>query len=478
MQAGIYGGKPSIDWYKDELRRTVENLHNHIFKYKRDEDGQFVFTLSEGKLAREFGLTTDRISGKRLQEVLQLCSEDIMTMYEKAYEGHVLEYESAMGERIFTTTLSPIVEQGRVVEVVGSSTDITERKRMERELQEAEELYRSLVEDTLVGVYIAYVNEHSFVYVNPRMAEMFGYTQEDMMRLGAVDLVVPEEREIVLKNQSRRCKGDRSPIRYQFHGLRSDGSIVHLEVLQKTTSYKGKPAVIGILQDITERKRAEEMVRKSELLSVIGQLAAGVAHEIRNPLTSLKGFLQLMYSQQQEKQQYFHIMVSELNRIEKIISEFLVLAKPQDIAFKERDVVPMLEHIIVLAETHAVMHNVRIVTRYEPDPPSVMCEENQLKQVFLNLLKNAIEAMPNGGEVHVGVRREGDTVVISFRDQGCGIPEDRLARLGEPFYTTKENGTGLGLMVSYRIIHNHGGTISVTSREQQGSTFEVRLPVG
>ena len=137
----------------------------------------------------------------------------------------------------------------------------------------------------------------------------------------------------------------------------------------------------------------------------------------------------------------------------------------------------MLEHIIVLAETHAVMHNVRIFIHHEPNLPAVMCEENQLKQVFLNLLKNAIEAMPDGGEVHVSVRREEDTVVISFRDQGCGIPEDRLARLGEPFYTTKENGTGLGLMVSYRIIHNHGGTISVTSQLHQGSTFEVRLPV-
>ncbi|MED2006796.1 PAS domain S-box protein [Brevibacillus borstelensis] len=475
MQAQERDGKQAIDLYRDELRRTIQNVHNLIFKYKRGEDGSFIFTLSEGKLARDFGLTTESIGQKKLQEILLTCNEEkILPLYERAYAGQIVEYEASIGDRIFTTTLAPITDSGDVVEVVGSLTEITERKQMERELKETEELYRSLVEDTLVGVYIAYVNEPGFVYVNPHMADMFGYTQEELMKLGMDEVILPVE---TADEKTNSHENTSHSMRYPFRGLRKDGSTVELEVLQKTTVYKGLPAVIGILLDVTERKQAEEMLRKSEMLSIIGQLAAGVAHEIRNPLTSLEGFLHLLQSRYEDKPKYYDIMLSELNRIEHIVSEFLVLAKPHNVVFNLHDIRPMLEQIILLAETHAIMHDVQIVTKYDADLPPVRCEENQLKQVFLNLLKNAIEAMPDGGEVHVEVEREDNVVVVRFRDHGCGIPEDRLPKLGEPFFTTKEKGTGLGLMVSYKIINSLGGKITVKSKEREGSTFEVRLPV-
>ncbi len=461
-----------------ELSRIVENLYNVIFTYSRNEDGDFVMTMLEGKLAKECGLTHEK-QGIKLQDALKMCNEaDLMPYFEKAFTGEMVEYESSIGDRTFFTTLSPVSKDGEVVEVVGSTTDITERKQMEQALQEAELLYRSLVENTLVGVYIAYVEDKGFVYVNPRMADIFGYDQTEIVEMSAVDLVIPEDREVVRMNQRRRMNGDRSRIVHQFRGLRKDGSVISVEVIQNTMTYKGKPAVIGMLLDTTDRRHAEEMVRKSEMLSVIGQLAAGVAHEIRNPLTSLKGFVQLLDSHVTDKREYLSIMLSELNRIEYIIREFLVLAKPQDVVYQKRDVRPMLEHIIALGETHAILHSVEIqLAIAEADLPPVNCEENQLKQVFLNLLKNAIEAMPQGGQVRVEVLCEQDeTIVVRIVDQGCGIPEEKISKLGEPFFTTKETGTGLGLMVSYKIIHNHGGTITVKSREQQGTTFEIRLP--
>ena len=475
MQARVAG--VSEIPFTDELLRTVENVHNQIFKYSRNHEGQFMVTLSEGKIAQEFGLTTKHLQGKRIEEILLTCKvTDILPLFEKAYNGHVVEYESSIGARTFTTTLSPVIVGGTVREVVGSTTEITERKWIEQQLLETQELYRSLVEDTLIGVYIAYVEQPGFVYVNPSLADMFGYTQEEMVRMTAAELVVPEDRTMVRRNQKRRLEGDSSNLRYQFRGMCRNGNIIDVEVLQKTSSYKGQPAVIGFLQDVTERKQAEEMIRKTELLSVVGQMAAGVAHEIRNPLTSLKGFVQLLKTQG-GKPEYFSIMLSELNRIEFIISEFLVLAKPQVVVHRQCEIKPLLEHIITLGKTHAIMHNVQIVTRYAPDLPAINCEENQVKQVFLTLLKNAIESMPGGGTVTVSVGREEGMLMISFTDEGCGIPEDRIAKLGEPFYTTKASGTGLGLMVSFKIISHHGGTITVKSKLDEGTTFEVRLPV-
>jgi len=455
----------------EELLRTVENMHNQIFKYSRNEEGQFVVTLSVGKIAREFGL-----EGERIEDILLEDAARLMPLFEKAYSGQVVDYESQRDGRVFHTILSPVHIDGIVREVIGSCMEITERKQIEQQLLEAQELYSSLVEDTLIGVYIAFVEQEGFVYVNPRLADMFGYTQEEMVTMTAAELAVPEGRDTIIEHQRLRLEGDRRNLHYPFRGLCKDGRVIDVEVLQKTSMYKGKPAVIGILQDVTERKQAEEMVRKSELLSVVGQMAAGVAHEIRNPLTSLKGFVQLLQTHG-GKQEYFSIMLSELNRIEFIISEFLVLAKPQAVVHRLCEIKPLLDHIIALAKTHAIMKNVQIITQYEPNLPCINAEENQIKQVFLNLLKNAIEAMPNGGEVRVTVRREEQTIVISFRDEGCGIPEDRLAKLGEPFYTTKETGTGLGLMVSFKIISHHGGTISVDSKVGVGTTFEVRLPV-
>ncbi|WP_312115793.1 PAS domain S-box protein [Brevibacillus reuszeri] len=463
----------------DELLQTMEKGHNHIFKMIRDDAGDFVVTLSEGKLAKEFGLMKEQLLGKKLTDCICAgINRHVLPYYERAFMGRVVDFETKISERTFSTTLSPIIKDGMVIEVVGSSIEITKRKQIEQQLQETEALYRSLVEDTLVGVYIAYVEHPGFVYVNPRLAEIFGYSQDELVEMTAADLVIPEERSIIRANQERRLQGDRSSIRYQFRGLRKNQSMVDVEVLQKTSVYKGKAAVIGILQDVTERKQAEEMIRKSEMLSIVGQMAAGVAHEIRNPLTSLKGFVQLLSRQSRDNKEYYRIMLAELNRIEFIISEFLVLAKPHVVIQREHEIKQLLEHIVMLAETNAIMYNVEIETHYEQGMPLIPCEENQLKQVFLNLLKNAIEAMPGGGKVTVTAKIEGQMLLVAFADQGCGIPEERLGKLGEPFFTTKDKGTGLGLMVSYKIIATHGGTIRVRSKEGEGTTFEVRIPVG
>ncbi len=235
--------------------------------------------------------------------------------------------------------------------------------------------------------------------------------------------------------------------------------------------------VMRIGEDITDKKSTEDMLRKSEMLSALGQLAAGIAHEIRNPLTSLKGFLQLMKGTKEYKSEYVALMLSEFNRIETIISELLVLARPQFVKFEDVAIESVIKDVCMLLETQAIMNNVEIRTNFAKHLPMVKVIEKEIKQVAINLVKNSIEAMPDGGAIRINIDIEDEkNILLSFEDTGHGIPSDKLPKLGEPFYTTKEKGTGLGLMVSMKIIENHNGTIHYSSTVGEGTTVEIRLP--
>ncbi|MDR7071540.1 ATP-binding protein [Fictibacillus barbaricus] len=235
---------------------------------------------------------------------------------------------------------------------------------------------------------------------------------------------------------------------------------------------------ISIQYDITEKKRTEEMLLKSEKLSLVGELAAGLAHEIRNPLTTVKGLVQILQSSTEEKRElYTDIILDEINRINLIVSEFMVLAKPHAVYFSELNVTDILKTVIYLLEAEANLKNVVFMDDFSVEEAHVFGEKNQLTQVFINLFKNAMEALPHGGIIRVRTRRSGDNIVLSIEDNGVGMDEEQVKRIGEPFYTTKETGTGLGLMVSYRIIQNHKGSMTVQSELNKGTSFNISLPI-
>ncbi|NPC91986.1 PAS domain-containing protein [Bacillus sp. WMMC1349] len=236
--------------------------------------------------------------------------------------------------------------------------------------------------------------------------------------------------------------------------------------------------VMRISEDITNQKRSEKMLMKSEMLSAIGQLAAGIAHEIRNPLTSLKGFLQLMIQTKKYQKDYAEVMMSEFIRLESIINEFLVLAKTKSATFDLVQVNTIIEDVCMILESQASLKNVQIKKTLCEKLPEIHAVSNELKQVFLNILKNAFEAMEHTeGVISIESYQENGKVVIIFEDQGKGIPKEVLKKLGEPFYTTKDKGTGLGLMVTFKIIENHGGHIHFQSEEGKGTQVKLELPI-
>jgi signal transduction histidine kinase len=223
--------------------------------------------------------------------------------------------------------------------------------------------------------------------------------------------------------------------------------------------------------------KMESMMNDAEKLGILGELAAGIAHEVRNPLTTLKGFLQLMSSDlDDQKKSFIDLMLAEVDRIEMITDEFMSVARPHAPINKEENVVSLLEQVVKLLEPQALLKNVQVLLSTNQDIMPLYCGGNQLKQVFINIMKNAFDAMPSGGKLYIKARLESEIVVIQFIDEGTGMPEEVLAKLGEPFFTQKEGGHGLGIMMCKKIIETHNGKLKIQSKVGEGTIFTIVLP--
>jgi two-component system sporulation sensor kinase A len=295
--------------------------------------------------------------------------------------------------------------------------------------------------------------------------------------MNSIDLLIPEDVERMMARYGN-ATGDAFPDRVEVRIRTKDGRIVYVScTIVPIIMTGGMVGMYSIVKDLTHQKETEELLRKSEKLSVVGELAAAVAHEIRNPLTALKGFIKLLQRGMDSKQDYFKIIDDELARIEMISSEMLVLSKPHVTRNVELSLKKIFNHVNILLNSEANMKCIEIITDFEEGLPPIVGEETQLKQVFVNLLKNAIEAMPGGGSILVTMKRISGHIRVEIIDEGCGIPENMLEKLGEPFYSTKEKGTGLGLLVTHRIIDAHQGRMEISSKINAGTTISVYFPV-
>ncbi|MGN8231006.1 PAS domain S-box protein [Paenibacillus polymyxa] len=349
-------------------------------------------------------------------------------------------------------------------------------EQMYEENRSVKEHLESVINQTADAIHVT-DEEDRVVRVNHAFEALYGWTKKELVgrKLEFVPLQQQEEYEF----QKKSLLQGESIVSSETLRMRKDGSTVEIS-MSTSPILDEEGQILGFIcvsRDITGRNRMEELLRRSEKLTTVGQLAAGVAHEIRNPLTTLRGFLQLQQQNQVLNMKHNDIMMSELDRINLIVSEFLILAKPQAVHFQKKDVRYIVSDVISLLDSQAHLLGIVFNLQVTDEPALVYAEENQLKQVFINLLKNSMEAMSKGGIITIHLFLEGESVKISIRDQGAGIPAEMLSKLGEPFFTNKETGTGLGLMVSQRIIQSHKGTLDIESTEGEGTTALVQLPI-
>jgi two-component system sensor histidine kinase AtoS len=261
---------------------------------------------------------------------------------------------------------------------------------------------------------------------------------------------------------------------------------VHLAAL---TSQDGTSlGQVIVLDDLTEVRRLEEQVRRADRLAALGRLAGGLAHEIRNPLGIVRAAAQMLASETKasELQEYTTVIRQEVDRVEKLIQELLDYARPRHLALQPLAIGSLVADVAARLQSYAAPRQATIATDIAPDLPLIQGDAERLRQCLVNLILNAVQAMPRGGSVAIRCQppapasSAGDAapaaVTIAIADQGEGIAPDDLGRIFEPFFSTKAQGAGLGLAVVQQIVQEHGGEIGVTSIVGQGSTFTIRLP--
>ncbi|PEA26872.1 PAS domain-containing sensor histidine kinase [Bacillus cereus] len=350
--------------------------------------------------------------------------------------------------------------------------DITKRKRMEEKLKqtsnELELIFKAIPDlyflSELDGtIKDCKVNSVSKFYVP--IEEFIGKKFQEIL---PVPIIKQFEKAI------NQIKTSSAPVLIDY-SLQLDDEIYYFEA-RLLPLFEDK--IMIIVRDITERTITTELLKKSDTLNAVGQLAAGVAHKVRNPLTVIKGFMQLLQQEVGKDKECLSLILSEISSIEKVIQEFLSIAKPNAAVFEPKNLCTILDNVVDLISTQAIMKNIRITLNVDAENLLVECCEIQLKQVFYSILQNSIEAIQNGQEIIISVKKHNSTEIkISILDKGIGIPSERIKRLGEPFYSTKEKGTGVGLMMSYRIIESHGGKISIKSQVGKGTTVTLFFPI-
>jgi PAS domain S-box-containing protein len=398
------------------------------------------------------------------------------------------------GKECWVEINATVVEYAERPAVQVSYFDITEAKRSEQELRESEERYRQLVENANDAIFVA--KDGMMMFHNQKTEEMIGYSGEELHRIPFIDLVHPDDRNMVVENHLKRLQGEEFHSTYSFRVVHKAGHVMWGELNAVLITWEGEPAVLCFIRDISEQKRLEEQVRQKQRLESIGTLAGGIAHDFNNMLAAITGFTELaLLENGQDRRQRTKLeeVLKAGKRARDLVNQILTFSRQSDGERKPIRIRNILEDCLNMIRA-SVPATIEIRREFETPSDRVLADPTQLHQVMINLFSNATHAMRRqGGILEVSLTEEhldaeaagrhadlrpGPYLNLTVKDTGHGMEKGVADRVFDPFFTTKGpgEGTGMGLAVVHGIVKRHQGAISVRSEPGIGTVFSVLLP--
>jgi PAS domain S-box-containing protein len=473
-----------------------------------DADGRV--TLINKKGCEILGYEPEELIGKNWFDIIipERARDEVKAVFNRLMAGDILPVEyfenpvlTKTGDERIIAWHNVILKDGagNVIGTLASGEDITKRKQAEESLIASEERYRLLAENVRDVIWSTDMNL-KFTYVSPSIKYLGGRTAEEVMPMSLEQLLSPSSQELARKAfDEELALAEVTPVdsnrsrMLEIEFVRADGSILWAELkMNFVRGSDGRPeGILGVMRDITDRRRAEEERRELEQkaqaaarLASVGELAAGVAHEINNPLTGVIGYAELLMQEDvpehiKDDLEVIHDGAQRVAGIVKGLLKFARQTRPERIPVNINEIIKVT---LRLRAYELETNDIKVVTNLASDLPLTVADPGQLQQVFLNLTVNAETEMKLAhGKGRLSIRTEqiDDIIRISFKDDGPGIARKNLGRIFDPFFTTREvgKGTGLGLSICHGIINEHGGKIYADSQAGKGATFVVELPV-
>ncbi len=485
---------------EEKYRQLVQNLPSIVFKGYNDWSIEFF----DKKIERFTGYDSDEFNLKRMKWSDIILKEDIEAAKKifiqavKTNRSYVREYRirSKAGDIHWVQERSQIVcdKTGQIEHVSGVFYDISKCKHAEKALRESEERYRSLVENTIYGFFIHEIPSGRFLFLNQRACELYGYTTQEGLNLTIWKALSPEDHTRIKKRVQARLEGNKlGPDIQTYTAVRKNGSTFRLEVSSSSIIFQDRPAVQGIIRDVTEQERLEAQLQQAQKMEAMGTLAGGIAHDFNNLLMGIQGRTSLMLMGSDSPRSY----VEHLKGIEDYVksaadltNQLLSFAMGGKYQVKTTDLNLLIKNQNrMFGRTKKEIH---IQEKFAETLWTVEVDQGQIEQMLLNIYVNAGQAMPGGGDLFILTENviidenyikpyrvePGRYAKISITDSGVGMDETTSQRIFDPFFTTKEmgRGTGLGLASAYGIVKNHDGFINVYSEKGEGTTFNIYFP--
>ena len=440
---------------------------------------------------KKCGLEKSQVIGKKCHEIAQTrgspCATDPdrcpLNQAKAQWQKVEVEHKTVVdGEsREFVRVIYPLGKQGEIggeyfVEI---TRDLTDQKNLLRKALTSEQMFKAIV-NTATDAILSIDAENRIILFNDAAERIFGYNREEVLGK-SLNLLVPPRYGDHYRHVRRFIETSTSSVMgktLHLTALRKDGEEFPIELGLSYFELEGTVTFTAIIRDVSEQKRLEQRLLRSERLAAVGEAVAHVAHEIKNPLMIIGGFSHQIrkYLQDEKAIQKVDMILEEVERLERLVRELGDFTKEYQLLKRPARINSVIKDVLkIMAEAYPG-EKYRFLGDLAPDIGEIYCDPDKLKQVFINILTNSIEAMEQGGTVMVATRGVPGGVEIRISDEGSGIDEKDLLKIFEPFYTTRERGSGLGLAISYRIVEAHRGDIWAQSGQGRGATFIIRLP--